>query len=105
MAKVLTSKGVPVKRAAKARHLHREPEGAKPHSREARAPSSTAVVLHGSPGSSHSFRDGLPTPGGHVDATAPDNPGLGFSDAPPLDEYESTVAFIGDVLDHAGGHS
>ncbi|MEJ3652028.1 alpha/beta hydrolase [Actinomycetes bacterium KLBMP 9759] len=59
------------------------------HYREAGVPGPTAVLLlHGFPASSHSFRDVLPRLGEQVYVVAPDLPGFGFTDAPPLDEYD-----------------
>ncbi|SDJ00587.1 alpha/beta fold hydrolase [Nonomuraea jiangxiensis] len=89
-----------MKRAAKTRHLYRELDGVKVHYREAGVPSSTAVLLlHGFPSSSYSFRDVLPALGEHVYAIAPDLPGFGFSDAPPLDEYEYTFERLSHVIE------
>ncbi|MEV4173608.1 alpha/beta fold hydrolase [Nonomuraea sp. NPDC049709] len=70
------------------------------HYREAGVPSPTAcLLLHGFPSSSYSFRDVLPTLGKHMYAIAPDIPGFGFSDAPPLDEYEYNTFFdIAEVV-------
>lgn len=87
-------------RAAKTRHLYRELDGLTVHYREAGAPSSTAVVLlHGFPSSSYSFRDVLPTLGEQAYAIAPDLPGFGFSDAPPLDEHEYTFERLSHVVE------
>jgi len=63
-------------------------------------PASTAVLLlHGFPSSSYSFRDVLPALGEHVYTIAPDLPGSGFSDAPPLDEYEYTFEHLSYVIE------
>jgi pimeloyl-ACP methyl ester carboxylesterase len=89
-----------VKLAAKTRHRYRELEGLRVHYREAGVASPTAVVLlHGSPSSSHSFRDVLPVLGETAYAVAPDLPGFGFSDAPGPDEYEYTFERLSHVVD------
>jgi pimeloyl-ACP methyl ester carboxylesterase len=89
-----------MKHTAKTRHLYREVDGLTLHYREAGVPSSTAVLLlHGFPSSSYSFRDVLPTLGENVYALAPDLPGFGFSDAPPLDEYEYTFEHLSHVIE------
>ncbi|MBB3036407.1 alpha/beta fold hydrolase [Hoyosella altamirensis] len=89
-----------MKRTAKTRHLSRELAGTTLHYREAGVPSSTAVLLlHGFPSSSYSFRDVLPVLGEHVYVIAPDIPGFGFSDAPPLDEYEYTFEHLSHVIE------
>jgi pimeloyl-ACP methyl ester carboxylesterase len=89
-----------MKRAAKTRHLYREVDGLRVHYREAGVPSSTAILLlHGFPTSSYSFRDVLPVLGEHVYAVAPDIPGFGLSDAPPLDEYEYTFERLSHVIE------
>lgn len=78
-----------MKYAAKTRHLDRELEGMRVHYREAGVPASTAVVLlHGSPASSHSFREVIPVLGEHAYVVAPDLPGFGFSDAPKEHTFE-----------------
>ncbi|WP_152362035.1 alpha/beta fold hydrolase [Microlunatus speluncae] len=77
-----------MRRTAKTRHLTREVDGLQVHYRESGVPASTAVLLlHGSPSSSYSFREVLPSLGEHAYAIAPDLPGFGFSDAPPPAEY------------------
>jgi len=89
-----------VRRSAKTRHLYREIGGVRVHYREAGKPSSTAVLLlHGFPSSSHSFRDVLPPLGEHAYVIAPDLPGFGFSDAPPLREYEYTFERLSHAIE------
>ncbi|WP_280266473.1 alpha/beta fold hydrolase [Nocardia wallacei] len=74
-------------RMAKTRHLVREVDGVRVRYREAGRPGGTAVVLvHGYPSSSYTFREVLPVLGERFYAIAPDLPGFGFSDVPPLDE-------------------
>jgi alpha-beta hydrolase superfamily lysophospholipase len=51
--------------------------------REAGDPSKpTIVLLHGFPSSSYQFHDLIPRLADRFHAIAPDNPGVGFSDAP-----------------------
>ncbi|WP_125775987.1 alpha/beta fold hydrolase [Antribacter gilvus] len=89
-----------MRHAARTRHLFRDVEGRRLHYRESGVPSSTAVVLlHGFPSSSYSFRDVLPRLGEHVYAVAPDIPGFGFSDAPPLDAYDYTFEHLSHVIE------
>ncbi len=77
-----------MRRPAKTRRLTRELAGLPVHYREAGTPAPAAVLLlHGSPSSSYSFREVLPSLGEHAYAIAPDLPGFGFSAAPPLAEY------------------
>lgn len=89
-----------MKRTAKTRYLDREVNGMRVHYREAGVQSSTAVLLlHGFPSSSYSFREVLPDLGEHVYAIAPDMPGFGFSDSPPLEEYEYTFENLSRVIE------
>ena len=44
------------------------------------------LLLHGFPSSSHMFRDLIPLLAGDFHLIAPDYPGFGNSDAPPVDE-------------------
>ncbi|MCW4353271.1 alpha/beta fold hydrolase [Hoyosella sp. YIM 151337] len=89
-----------MKRTAKTRHRDHHVEGLRVHYREAGRPSSTAVVLlHGAPSSSYSFREVLPALGEHVYAVAPDIPGFGFSDVPPLGEYQYTYDGLSRVIE------
>ena len=89
-----------MKRSTKTRHLYRESGGVKVHYRESGVPASTAVLLlHGSPSSSYSFREVLPVLGEHAYVVAPDLPGFGFSDAPPLDEYDYSFEQLSYVIE------
>jgi pimeloyl-ACP methyl ester carboxylesterase len=84
----------------KTRHLDRRVDGLRVHYRESGVPSSTALLLlHGFPTSSYSFRGVLPTLGEHVYTIAPDLPGFGFSDAPPLDEYDYSFDRLSQVIE------
>ncbi|MDT0269059.1 alpha/beta hydrolase [Streptomyces sp. DSM 44915] len=89
-----------MKRAAKTRHRDRQVEGLRVRYREAGTPSSTAVVLlHGAPSSSYSFREVLPVLGEHAYVVAPDIPGFGFSEAPPVAEYAYTYEGLSRVIE------
>lgn len=89
-----------MKRIVKTRHLYRHVDGLRVHYRESGTPSSTAVLLlHGFPTSSYSFRDVLPVLGEHVYAIAADLPGFGFSDAPPLEDFEYTFEHLSRVIE------
>ncbi|WP_130797088.1 alpha/beta fold hydrolase [Streptomyces otsuchiensis] len=89
-----------MKRAARTRHRDRHVQGLRVHYREAGTPSSTAVVLlHGAPSSSSSFREVLPVLGEHAYVVAPDIPGFGFSDVPPVEEYEYTYEGLSRVIE------
>lgn len=89
-----------MRHAAKTRHRDRHVAGLRVHYREAGTPSSTAVVLlHGAPSSSYSFREVLPVLGEHAYTVAPDLPGFGFSDAPPVEEYEYSYEGLSRVIE------
>ncbi|MFJ3671047.1 alpha/beta fold hydrolase [Streptomyces sp. NPDC090106] len=64
-------------------------DGRKVFYREAGDPTAPAVVLlHGFPSSSHMFRNLIPELADRYHVVAPDHIGYGFSDAPPVDEFE-----------------
>ncbi|PAK97354.1 hydrolase [Brevibacterium casei] len=89
-----------MKHIAKTRHRDREVAGLRVHYREAGAPSSTAVVLlHGAPSSSYSFREVLPAMGEHAYVVAPDIPGFGFSDSPPVEQHDYTYEGLSRVVE------
>ena len=68
--------------------------------REAGQPSRpTLVLLHGYPSSSHMFRDLIPKLAGRYHVIAPDLPGFGYSDQPPVGQFEYTFAHLTDVMD------
>lgn len=48
------------------------------------------VLLHGFPSSSHMYRDLIPLLADKFHVIAPDYPGYGFSDMPPVDQYNYT---------------
>lgn len=52
--------------------------------------SPTIVLLHGFPSSSHMFRDLIPQLAEKFHVVAPDYIGFGYSDAPPVNEFEYT---------------
>ncbi|HEY0687350.1 MAG TPA: alpha/beta hydrolase [Steroidobacter sp.] len=67
--------------------------------REAGEPSPSAVLLlHGAPTSSHTFRNLMPQLADTAYLVAPDMPGFGFSDAPPLDRYEYSFENIAETF-------
>ncbi len=66
-------------------------EGVKVFYREAGAPDKPALLLlHGFPSSSFMFRQLMETLGKDYYLIAPDYPGFGYSDMPPVDEFEYT---------------
>ena len=68
--------------------------------REAGSPASpTIVLLHGFPSSSHMYRDLIPKLAGRYRVIAADMPGFGYSDQPPLGQFEYTFAHLTDVMD------
>ncbi len=57
--------------------------------REAGLPSRpTVVLLHGFPSSSHMYRDLIPNLAAQYHVIAADMPGFGYSDQPPIEEFE-----------------
>jgi len=64
--------------------------------------SSTIVLLHGFPSSSHMFRDLIPQLADKFHVIAPDYVGFGYSDAPTAQEFEYTfdnlAAHVEDLL-------
>ncbi|MGW6015585.1 alpha/beta fold hydrolase [Streptomyces sp. NPDC055210] len=71
------------------KHRFTTVDGRKVFYREAGEPTAPAVVLlHGFPASSHMFRNLIPELADHYHVIAPDHIGFGFSDAPPVDEFE-----------------
>jgi pimeloyl-ACP methyl ester carboxylesterase len=57
------------------------------------------VLLHGSPGSSHMFRDLMPLLAGRSRVIAPDYIGFGYSDAPPKEQFAYTFDNLARQLD------
>ncbi len=58
------------------------------------------VLLHGFPSSSHMFRNLIPLVAGRYHVIAPDYPGYGQSDAPPVDQFGYTFDHLAEVTDH-----
>jgi pimeloyl-ACP methyl ester carboxylesterase len=59
----------------------------------------TVLLLHGFPTSSHMFRDLLPKLADGYRVVAPDYPGYGFSDAPPIEQFSYTFERLTDVIE------
>jgi pimeloyl-ACP methyl ester carboxylesterase len=66
----------------------------------------TIVLLHGTPASSHMYRNLIPALADRYHVIAPDYPGFGHSDRPGVDEFEYTFDSLADhvdgLLDHLG---
>jgi pimeloyl-ACP methyl ester carboxylesterase len=58
----------------------------------------TLLLLHGFPTSSHMFRDLMPLLADAYHLIAPDYPGFGYSDAPPVDRFTYTFDHLTDVM-------
>ena len=54
------------------------------------------VPLHGFPSSSHMFRNLLPLLADKYHVIAPDYPGYGYSQAPPVDQFSYTFDHLAD---------
>lgn len=67
-----------------------------------RKESSTIVLLHGFPSSSHIFRELIPQLAARFHVIAPDYIGFGYSDAPSVSEFEYTfdnmAGYVEDLL-------
>lgn len=59
----------------------------------------TIVLLHGFPTSSHMFRNLIPKLADKYHVIAPDYPGYGNSEMPPIDEFEYTFDNMANVVD------
>jgi pimeloyl-ACP methyl ester carboxylesterase len=59
----------------------------------------TLVLLHGFPSSSHMFRNLLPALAEHFHVVAPDYPGYGYSDSPPVEQFAYTFDHLEEVVD------
>ncbi|MDT5187678.1 MAG: hypothetical protein QOI29_5836 [Mycobacterium sp.] len=75
--------------------------------REAGSSAAPAVVLlHGTPASSHQYRNLIPALADRYHVIAPDYPGFGHSDVPSVDEFSYTFDNLADhvdaLLDHLG---
>src|SRR5688500_2685118 len=86
--------------ARRTRHRTVAADGLNLFIREAGDPTQPAVLLlHGVPTSSHTFRNLMPLLADTAHLVAPDMPGFGFSDAPPMDRYEYSFGNIADTID------
>lgn len=88
-------------------HRHAEIAGRRIFYREAGSPQAPAVVLlHGTPASSHMYRNLIPALADRYHVIAPDYPGFGHSDRPPVGEFDYTFDSLADhvdaLLDHLG---
>lgn len=88
-------------------HRHAEIAGRQIFYREAGlrdAP--TVVLLHGTPASSHMYRNLIPALADRYHVIAPDYPGFGHSERPPVGEFDYTFDSLADhvdaLLDHLG---
>lgn len=91
----------------KIRHNHATANGVDIHFRSAGATDAPALVLlHGTPSSSHMYRNVMSPLAEIAHAVAPDMPAFGFSAMPPQDEYDYTFENIsrtlGALLDDLG---
>jgi pimeloyl-ACP methyl ester carboxylesterase len=88
-------------------HRFAEIAGRRIFYREAGPSDAPAVVLlHGTPASSHMYRNLIPALADRYHVIAPDYPGFGHSDAPSTDEFEYTCDALAEhvdgLLDHLG---
>jgi pimeloyl-ACP methyl ester carboxylesterase len=68
--------------------------------REAGAPAAPALLLlHGFPTSSHMFRNLMPLLADRYNLVAPDYPGYGQSDAPPVDQFAYSFDHLAQLVD------
>jgi pimeloyl-ACP methyl ester carboxylesterase len=59
----------------------------------------TLLLLHGSPSSSHMFRNLIPLLVDRFHIVAPDLPGFGFSESPPRPRFEYSFDNLAKVID------
>jgi pimeloyl-ACP methyl ester carboxylesterase len=88
-------------------HRFAEIAGRRIFYREAGPSDAPAVVLlHGTPASSHMYRNLIPALADRYHVIAPDYPGFGHSDAPSVGEFDYTFDALADtvdgLLDHLG---
>jgi pimeloyl-ACP methyl ester carboxylesterase len=68
--------------------------------REAGSPAApTLLLLHGFPSSSFYFRNLIPLLADNYHVIAPDYPGFGHSDAPPVDKFVYTFDHLGEIME------
>ncbi|MEE3718507.1 alpha/beta fold hydrolase [Tumidithrix elongata RA019] len=58
----------------------------------------TILLLHGSPTSSHMFRNLMPALADCFHLVAPDYPGFGYSSMPSVDEFDYTFDRLAEVM-------
>jgi len=81
-------------------HRFAEVAGRRIFYREAGSPGAPAVVLlHGTPASSHQYRNLIPALADRYHVIAPDYPGFGHSDVPSADEFSYTFDNLADHVD------
>jgi pimeloyl-ACP methyl ester carboxylesterase len=81
-------------------HRYAEVLGRRLFYREAGPRTAPAVVLlHGTPASSHMYRNLIPALAERYRVIAPDYPGFGHSDVPPADEFDYTFDTLADHVD------
>lgn len=79
-------------------HRHATVQGRRLFYREAGPADAPALVLlHGFPTSSFMFRDLIPALADRYHVIAPDHLGFGFSDAPPVEEFDYTFDALADL--------
>jgi pimeloyl-ACP methyl ester carboxylesterase len=88
-------------------HRFAEIAGRRIFYREAGSPAAPGLVLlHGTPASSHQYRNLIPALADRYQVIAPDYPGFGHSDVPGVDEFSYTFNNFADrvdaLLDHLG---
>jgi len=88
-------------------HRYAEIAGRRLFYREAgRKDAPTVVLLHGTPASSHMYRNLIPALADRYHVIAPDYPGFGHSERPPVGEFGYTFDSLADhvdaLLDHLG---
>jgi len=88
-------------------HRYVEIAGRQTFYREAGSPEAPAIVLlHGTPASSHMYRNLIPALADRYHVIAPDYPGFGHSERPPVGEFDYTFDSLADhvdaLLDHLG---
>ena len=88
-------------------HRYAEIAGRQIFYREAgRRDAPTIVLLHGTPASSHMYRNLIPALADRYHVIAPDYPGFGHSERPPVGEFGYTFDSLADhvdaLLDHLG---
>ena len=71
-----------------------------------RSDAPTIVLLHGTPASSHMYRDLIPALADRYHVIAPDYPGFGHSERPAVGDFDYTFDSLADhvdaLLDHLG---